>query len=172
MNYYLWISGHEHGPYSLEEIQQSIDDGDINPRQTARTESCADWKPLQQIARLKLPTPQKSATAQPTPSSSQPKITQEQKRVETHLATIRKHTCYGVLRSIIEISFVVSLIAVGLALVSGIESLGNNRAGMRIAFLFGAALAAILLVAARQSALLLIDIADTLLHEHSKDRSA
>ena len=41
-----------------------------------------------------------------------------------------------------------------------------------IALLAVGTLAVVVLIAARQSAFLLIDIADTLLHEHSKSRNA
>ena len=69
MNYFLWISGVEHGPYSLEQIQGAIDDGEISPEQTARAGDSADWQPLHQIANLKPPT-QKPSPPAPIPSKT------------------------------------------------------------------------------------------------------
>ena len=166
MNYYLWMSGEEHGPYSLDQIQKSIDDGDINPQQTARTEDSADWKPLHQIARLKLPTPKKP---EPKPAQQPALAAQNPKAVASHLADIRRNSCYKVLRSVIEISFVLGLIGVGF---SAVYTLITGRASERI-FAGGLGiLGIILLTAAYQSALVLIDIADTLLNEHAKGRNA
>jgi hypothetical protein len=172
MNYILWISGQEHGPYTLEQIQQSIDDGGITPQQTARIEDGVDWKPIQQIARLKHPTPKKPepklTMASAAPTTTAGANNSSRKCVTAYLSFIRANTCYGVLRTIIEISFVFSLIAaLGYTLVAGIGSLGGNG----ILAAFTGLLVIFLLVAARQSALLLIDIADTLLHEHSKGRN-
>ena len=74
MNYYLWISGQEHGPYTLEQIQQSIDEGDINPQQTARTEDGSEWKPISNLAALKRRPPENDAkkATSTTPVSEQP----------------------------------------------------------------------------------------------------
>ena len=168
MNYYLWISGQEHGPHTLEQIQQSIDDGDINTLQTARTEDSSDWKPLHQIARLKHPTPKRQPAKQTMPGATQTTAIHSApasgKRVKEHLNYIRSITCYKTLRTVIECSFVICLLAAALSTVFSVV----NQQGIATAFL--GILGMILLVAIRQSALLIIDIADTLLHEHAKDK--
>lgn len=69
MNYYLWISGTEHGPYTLEQIRAAVADGTINVQQTARTEDSNDWKPLSQIARVTEP----KATPAAQPAQTPPK---------------------------------------------------------------------------------------------------
>jgi hypothetical protein len=69
------------------------------------------------------------------------------------------------LRSIIDISVVLSFIAILASI-----PLGGSA---NVLMLIGIALGSIvILVAVRQSAFLLIDIADALLHDHSKNRSA
>lgn len=169
MNYFLWISGHEHGPYSLAEIQQSIDNGEINALQTAREEDSSDWKPLHQIARLKHPTPQKpqaKETMAPvalTPSTGADAATR--KRVSGHLSFIRANTCYGALRNMIEICAGAGVVAVGLYSIA----LGWDRRSLipAVGFLW-----LLPVLAARQAAFLLVDIADTLLIEHSTNRKA
>ena len=71
MNYYLWISGSEQGPYTIEQIRAAVADGTIEAQQTARTEDSGDWKPLSQIARLSDPKP--APPAAPTTSSANTK---------------------------------------------------------------------------------------------------
>ena len=180
MKYYLWVAHQEQGPYTIEQIRAAVDDGTINNRQTARTEDSADWKPLADIATLNPPKKQRAApqaphflppSPSPSPLPTVTATTQSLNPLKAYLAYIRKNTCYGVLRSIIEISFALSLIAViGYVLVAGIASLAVEHGGYGILALFSGVLGVILLIAARQSALLLIDIADTLIHEHSKNK--
>ncbi len=76
-NYFLWISGAEHGPYTIEQIRTAVADGTIDAHQTARTEGGTDWKPLDQIARVAAPKPAKPATpaAKPTAAASTPATT-------------------------------------------------------------------------------------------------
>lgn len=93
MNYYLWISGEEHGPYALEQIRAAVENGTINAQQTARTEDNSDWKPISQLVHLTAAKPaakpqqpaQQSKPAQApttqttsTPSSSSGGITRNQ----------------------------------------------------------------------------------------------
>lgn len=52
MNYYLWISGAEHGPYTVEQIRDGLADGTIDAQQTARAEDSAEWKQLSEFVRV------------------------------------------------------------------------------------------------------------------------
>jgi len=77
--YILWIDGAEHGPYTIEQIKAAVSGGTINPQQTARTESSAEWLPLSQIAPL-TPAPSadqaagKAAPAAKNPAKPAPAI--------------------------------------------------------------------------------------------------
>ena len=72
MNYYLWISGAEQGPYDIEQIRAAVADGTIDAQQTARTEDSADWKPLSQIARLHQSKQAAATTATHSQTSTKP----------------------------------------------------------------------------------------------------
>jgi hypothetical protein len=171
MNYYLWINGKEQGPYTLEQIQQALDRGDITPQQTARTDESANWEPLEQIAALQGRVP-KQASVPIAPAAVAQDSTRQ--RVRGYLALVRANSCYPALRGLIEVCFGLSIVCV----VGGVLMFwygdvivgGGFSAARTIALLGIAVLLVVGLVAARQSAFLLIDIADTLLHEHSKNR--
>jgi len=99
-------------------------------------------------------------------------------RAISHLTFIRANSCYRMLRSLIDVCFVLCLIVVIGAIVmsfvgmfaiggGGIPVFGALSAG--VMSIFVGLLAIAILIAARQSVLILIDISDSLLHEHSKN---
>jgi hypothetical protein len=170
MNYFLWFSGQEHGPYTLEEIQQSIAAGDINPQQTARREDSKVWKPIQQIAPLrstasvaKQTTSVEQLQSAPTDSDST-----TQKRLSTYLDFIRGHSSYEILRLVIYASTTLSILGflIGGVILLAAEQGGGTAVGLMLIFI-GIPLA----LAAQQSAVLVVDLADSFLHEHSKNHS-
>ena len=55
MNYYLWISGKEEGPYSAEQIRAGIKDGSIKYNQPAHEEGSVEWTAISTIFGLKIP---------------------------------------------------------------------------------------------------------------------
>ena len=85
MNYYLWISGAEQGPYDIEQIRAAVADGTIDAQQTARTEDSSDWKPLSQIARLNTPKP--TAPAAKPAQAAAPKPTPKTETAPTNPAS-------------------------------------------------------------------------------------
>jgi len=88
-----------------------------------------------------------------------------------HLEFIRETSCYPELRFIINVCFLLLLIAVGCFVIfSAGTAIKYNQLFSFVLFLGGGALAVALLIAIRQSSLLIIDIADTLLHEHAKTK--
>lgn len=100
-------------------------------------------------------------------------------RVAAHLASIRANSSYRLLRGAISISFALALAAVvvaiiWLAIIAFSERIsGGPQDFTAIQLIEGGlmgAVAIILCFVCRQSAFLLIDIADTLLHEHSKPK--
>lgn len=109
----------------------------------------------------------------PKPERKVPEsVMQQPKPIENHLAYIRENSCYKVLRGLINICFVLALIVIGLSIVFTwlfyLLSEGSLNLIQIIAATCLTILSSVLLIAARQCAFLLIDIADTLLHEHSK----
>jgi rRNA maturation protein Nop10 len=89
-----------------------------------------------------------------------------------HLKLIRSESCYPHLRTIINVCF--ALLVIGVCIYAVIIlwiplSFGNwSAAALTICgVVVGSIIAVIVLIALRQSALLLIDIADTLLNEHA-----
>ena len=170
MKYYLWINGSEQGPYTLEQIQQSIERGDISQHQTSRTEESTTWDTLEQIAPLEKRVPKQSPRS---PATTTPDARQ---RALAHLTFIRANSCYRMLRSLINVCCALCLLfVIGVVLVFclGVMAGGSDgfpflgKVGVSVmAVLVGLLLMAVL-IAVRQSALLVIDISDTLLHEHS-----
>ena len=94
-------------------------------------------------------------------------------RVRNHLALVRANTCYRVLRGLIDVVFGLAVFLVGGCLLEYLGIMSREHDENWILYTVGWSISGILviviLIAARQSALLLIDIADTLLYEHSKD---
>lgn len=170
MNYFLWFSGQEHGPYTLEEIQQSIDTGDINPQQTARREDSKVWKPIQQIAPLRSTSSaaKQTASVEQLQSATTDSDSTTQKRLSTYLDFIRGHSSYGILRLVIYASTALSILGllIGGVILLAAEQGGGTAVGLMLIFI-GIPLA----LAAQQSVVLLVDLADSFLHEHSKNHS-
>lgn len=122
--------------------------------------------------RLILPSPAKPS---PQPKLNLPTPAPILSQTEKHLALIRKKSCYPQLRFIINVCFLLLLLAIGISALISVGAASDHDEGMllvkRILFILGcASLAVAVLMAIRQSSQLLIDIADTLLHEHAKNR--
>jgi hypothetical protein len=162
MNYYLWTAGKEHGPYTLEQVKEAVLEGTVTIQQTARRADSHDWVSLGTIVDLPQP-PGETALVIP---ETLPMPTKRD--VKEYLEHIRDNSCYGVLRSIIEVFTAVAIVAALFAIGIGIFHLVGRETEMGLYCLGYGIGGFILIIGIRQSALLLIDIADTLLHEHSK----
>jgi hypothetical protein len=90
-------------------------------------------------------------------------------RVATHLEMIRSNTCYGALRSIINICYAILILGVIVTVVGGALALYNKEYATGFAAIAASIISWVLSTAARQAAFLLVDIADTLLFDHSKN---
>ena len=112
--------------------------------------------------------PPSSAPARTSPPAAKPTATPSttanasQQAAKEYLAHIRKNTCYHTLRTIIDVSVVLSFIAI----LCGIPIGWSANVLLLIGTLLGSI---VILIAVRQSAYLLIDIADALLHDQSKN---
>jgi len=196
--YYTDEAGAVAGPVAREQLQKLVDSGLVAADGQACFEGSEDWKPLSTFVR---PTPkptgaapaakpaQRAATTTTPKSAATPSTedsfewkrreiqakssaptTGTRSRVASHLTFIRANSSYGALRSIIEVCFVLSLLgALGFMIAGWAADKGGGAWFPPTAI---GILSIVLLIAARQSAFLLIDIADTLLHEHSKSRNA
>jgi len=109
----------------------------------------------------------------PVPQSP-PKTAQNQAR--EYLESIRKDSCYGVLRLIINVC---TVFAIAMSVVCGlgyiVENTGHGNENIvtslsALAALFGAGLAILAIIGLRQSAFLLIDIADAILTQNAKKK--
>jgi uncharacterized Zn finger protein (UPF0148 family) len=112
--------------------------------------------------------PKKSAAESP------PQKISKNTAVKAHLEMIRDQSCYPQLRFIIEICFVLLLCGVSLYAIMATIGIMQNQSEFPILYVVSNIAAIIgsvvLLIALRQSALLLIDIADTLLNEHAENK--
>lgn len=116
---------------------------------------------------VKPPPVAKLVTPPPPPKEIDPAL--------EYLELVRKNSCYGILRSVINLTFwLCSFVVVIIALRYFINSTWNMSTSYApfifIGSMGGAAVGVFILFACRQSAFLLIDIADTLLREHLRNR--
>lgn len=112
------------------------------------------------------------------PKIEKPKIQKFPKvksKTDVHLEFIRENSCYKMLRLMINISFGLILAADALAAIGyfSVNTSHDDATAIMVAKLVGIigllSISILLILSIRQSCLVAIDIADTLLHEHSKD---
>jgi hypothetical protein len=166
MNYYLWTAGKEHGPYTLEQIKEALIEGTITIQQTARRADSHDWVALGTIIEL----PSTAVIPGPDKPEAAPPPARPRKDVKEYLEHVRENSCYGVLRSIIEVVTALTVVAAVFAIAGGVFYLIKREMAFGLYGVGTGVGSIILIIGARQGALLLIDIADTLLHHHSKTR--
>jgi hypothetical protein len=186
MQYFLNISGRAEGPFELDEIRDSLNAREIEPdTMVSPADGSNRWTPLSSL--LGLSPAGESATPAPPPLPlAPPPATASAQAPETpetpatsvlppreYLRQIRANSCYGLLRAVIDVVFVLLLIGSALGLAGAI---GGSFAGLargNNAIVIGGAIASfcvsiVVLVTLRQATQLIIDIADTLLHHHSR----
>jgi len=92
-----------------------------------------------------------------------------------YLRDIRNDTSYPVLRSVIDISFIIDALLVVLAaiyfLATNISSAGSSNLPLVFVIIISAIVLLVLMFAARESALLLIDVADALIEQGGRNSS-
>lgn len=184
MNYFiLGNDGQIFGPHSLNELNGLASSGNIGPATQICEEGSTAWKPLASVLQAgpvaRPPAP--VAMPQPQPAHAAPRQGRKPDLYpeELHLADIRARSCYKSLRVLLNvlaglailgsIAFVVYLLA-SETLGADLPSSEKNRIRVFVGISMVIELA--LIVATRQLMFVLIDIADTLLFEHSKNRNA
>jgi hypothetical protein len=182
MQYFLNISGRAEGPFELDEIRDSLTAREIESDTfVSPADGSNQWVPLSTIlglaaaAELAAPAPPPLPIAPPPPSPTampgSPAAFVLPPR--EYLRQVRAASCYGLLRAVIDVVFVLLLIGSALGLAAAIGGSFVGLAGGNHAVVIGAAIASfcvsvILLITLRQATQLIIDIADTLLQHHSR----
>jgi len=119
----------------------------------------------------------KKETQSPPPKELPELKTKQVSAAQMHLELIRDNSCYKQLRQVIDVVYIIGFVAAIIGLLIGVlngrATILNGDGGGWIDVLLSivSAIGAIIfLVAGRQAALLAVDIADTLLHEHSQSK--
>jgi hypothetical protein len=86
--------------------------------------------------------------------------------VKEYLKKLRENSCYGALRTLIDVSFL--LCVIGCLLTGVTMGLMDSGTGGRVMAVSITVLGTVLLIAFRQAAFVVIDIADALIHEGNK----
>ena len=175
MNYFLWNEGKELGPYDEASVRESMKDGGIPPKTLGRQESETEWKPIESL----LPSPNaKPPVAQKRDGviskneyeeisaknmEEEEAFFRRRKTINAYQKIIRETTAYGGVRGFMTFMTVLAVIAGVICVIGGIDS--KNAA---VAF-FGITLVVTTPVT-RAFSFVIIDIADALLLEHSKNK--
>jgi hypothetical protein len=186
-HYYLLIAGKEEGPYSADQIRDGIEDESISEDQLARTGPAQDWVPLNALVKFERATGKISPTSdltkrtfpsniieQPPPSPSAPKPASNRTTfsprgdpTKAYLFILRTNSSYPWLRLLINIVVVLSCF-INIGLITAAIA-GHWPWEKLIVVIAAASLAILFSIAGKLVTNLLIDIADTLIREHSKD---
>lgn len=191
MKYYLWMDEQEHGPYTAMQLQQMIADQQIPHDQTARAENSSEWQTVEELFQkitpeLRRPAAPKYVIPLPesSPSNPPPVIRRRSRDPEIYLRGIRDQTCYRSLRLIINILFVLSLIAAAIPTLIALFATNGNMSiasgpvrfsassisfGTGLFMLGILALEVIVIIGGRMFLLMLVDLVDTTLRDHAKN---
>ena len=171
------------GPYTVDEVRESLREGTIQPDGLGCIEGESEWLPLSEILKAIAARPMPGVVEKPShpipkkpPTSQKPNIPPKRtipqqftSEIE-HLWAIRQRTCYPALRFVVNFAFILSLAICVFFLftIAGGESGSGaftksvmDRLAMMVWPIFGV----LVCIASRQAALLLIDIADTLIFD-------
>ena len=176
MNYYITTHDNEiSGPHDLNALKNLLASGNITQETPVCVEGTEEWKSLSEILRRfqviqRFQAKQQQEMRQPH-AAPQP---QQRARIllteEQHLADIRSRSCYKALRLVINVSAGVIFAAI-IAFILYVATRETERLQPKLIGIGYALVLLIVTIAGRQSALLLVDIADTLLFEHNRNRN-
>ena len=158
------------GPHTPDDIRAQIQSGSINwdfealeaTGQSHGALRCStDWVALSSVC------PSGDALA----SQSQAYTAEQEQSPSAFLQAVRRRSCYGALRAMIELLATFSICAI-VVLVFTYVIVGLKHPGVPpvVIQLVGGVLGCILVIASRQASLLLVDIADTLIEQNRKQR--
>ena len=158
-------------PLTLDEIGAQIESGTLSWDSEAleaegqsfgKLKRSTDWVPLSSLF---------SPEGAPVPAAYDAATQQEQSPMK-FLQGVRRRTCYSALREMIGVFAALSIVAIvvlaGFAVVAG---LGSESALPVVIGVVAGLLGCFLVIAGKQSSLLLVDIADTLIEQNRKRRN-
>lgn len=187
-HYYLLIAGKEEGPYSADQIRDGIEDESISQDQSARTGPAEDWVPLDSLVKFEqangkispasdltkrtflsniVEQPPPSSPSAPKPAPDRTAYTPPGDPVKAYLFILRRNSSYFGIRLLINIVLVLSCL-INLGLITA-AIIGHWPWEKLIVVIACASSAFLFAIALKLATNLLIDIADTLIREHSKD---
>ena len=187
------------GPYTVEEIREAINDGSIQADGLGCIEGESAWHPISALLNPRPADPVPVAVSKPAqprvaaqqaniapqprlatqkPNIAPPRMTAKPSTTENeHLAVIRKKTCYTVLRAVVNFVTIVSCCGWVILMIS--IAMGENPirtttnatpAAVRLMLMIIPVSGILLSIAAQQAALLLADIADTLIYDSNRKK--
>jgi GYF domain 2 len=176
MRYYLRINDEESGPYRIDDMQRALADGQITLNTMTRAEDEQVWKPLGPVLAAAEAPAASHFPPPPAPPKQQQSIHSEfkLKNVRTHLVFIRAYTNYPVLRSMIHILYWLGMVALGFTALVQLRIFGRPLGLNLLAYLliFGSTIVSgLVLHLIRLLLLMFVDITDTLLHDHARNRN-
>lgn len=184
MQYFLNISGRAEGPFEIDEIRDSLSAREIEPDTLiSPADGSNQWVPLAAVLGLPAAPPEDAPAAPPALPNPPASVSVPGAPAtfvlppREYLRQVRASSCYGVLRGVIDIAFVLLLIGAVLGLIGAITGSFVGLARGNEAVMIGGGIASfcitlVLLITLRQAAQLVIDIADTLLNHHARQASS
>ncbi len=171
----IWRDNEEKGPFSRETVSAMLASGEISMLDLARYPSGYDWKPLRELlgSGAEENGPQQMDVPAAKPPVGVPAAKQRVVFVPSHaIAEIRQRSAYRGLRSVLG---VVSTLAKGmlsivllLLLLKSADSRNSEQLGATLGYALLAGLSIVAVYASHQASLVLIDIADILMHQHGR----
>ena len=173
---YLAASGKATGPVSADELRRLVASGALTKFSLVCIEGTTRWVPLEFIIGTAL-LPDASelsalAAARAAESNaSAAALAIEVRRKQQHIAEIRKRTCHGPLRSLIDHAMYASFALLLLMAIFGLVAFASPFGGiLGMGLIFHAILVAIGVYILREIALVIIDTADTAIERNLREQ--
>lgn len=158
------------GPLTSDDIRAQIQSGSITwdfealeaTGQSHGALRCStDWVDLSSVC------PSEDALASPSHAST----AEQEQSPSAFLQAVRRRSCYGALRGMIELLATFSICAIVILVFTYVIVGLKHQSGPPIVIgLAGGVLGCILVIASRQASLLLVDIVDTLIEQNRKKK--
>ncbi|MEI8234258.1 MAG: DUF4339 domain-containing protein [Verrucomicrobiota bacterium] len=175
MNYFLWHEGKEFGPYDEASVKESLETGSISAGTLGRRETETGWKPIESLLpppNAKPPVEQKQAGVISKEEyeeiaakhmEEEASFFRRKKTINSYREAIRGTTAYGGLRGFMTFMTVLAVFA---GVICTIGGFADSNAVVAI----GGITLAVTTPVTRAFSFVIIDIADALLLEHSKNK--
>lgn len=189
---YITKNGQQHGPYSVEQLDQLLQSETFNGDDLYWHEGANGWRPISQLPgyvpppstapppteKVPIALPKASSSDKPVPSFAQTAIDADRLKGD-HVKRIRSSSTYPTFRSLVGIFVFLIYIFAAICILGGLVSFVVTIAkdhldemGPGISIGFGGIMAGLIYIVMgkvlKETALMLADIADTLLDHHSR----